>query len=292
VKAPTPELDAFVRAIPGATDIGLPVWTFDGMGLVSPGDPAQNAEPKWVWPNGLNSLGKALAAGLQVQQETLVERFERSGGGYVLYGANDVRLGAADAVLLTPPAAQSAALLAASELDPAVQATLGAELARAVYRRCITITLAYARRPEVPWYALVNSDRRHPVSWLACEHLKPGYAPADAGLIVLQMADAWSVTHWDALAKGTLAPDALPDAVHEAHAYAQALTGAGLGAPLWANLQRWRYALPDAGCNAATLNGTGSGLYFAGDYVAGQGRVHLAIENGWEVGERIRSELG
>ncbi len=290
LKAPTPELAALVRSIPGATDIGLPVWTFDGAGTLSPGDEAQNAEPKWVWPTGLNALGKALAAGLEVQQETLVERLAHTGGGYTLYAADGGVLGHADAVLLTPPAAQTAALIAASDLDPALQHTLGTELARSTYRRCITLTLAYARRPAVPWYAVVNSDRQHPVSWLAREHVKPGYAPADTGLIILQMADAWSTIHWEALAKGTLAPDALPAPVQEAHGYAQALTNANLGVPLWANLQRWRYALPASGCDEATLNGTGSGLYFAGDYVVGQGRVHLAIANGWAVGERMHSE--
>jgi hypothetical protein len=35
------------------------------------------------------------------------------------------------------------------------------------------------------------------------------------------------------------------------------------------------------------LNGTASGLYFAGDFCVGQGRVHLAIENGWQVAELI-----
>lgn len=291
VKAPTPALDAFVRAVPGAADIGRPVWTFDAAGVVAPGDPAQNAEPKWVWPTGLSTLAKALAAGLEVRLETLVAQLTPSAEGYTLHDAAGQLLGRADAVLLTPPAAQTAAIIAASAIDPAVRQTLGAELERAVYRRCITVTLAYARRPDVPWYALVNSDRRHPVSWLACEHLKPGYAPPAAGLLVLQMADGWSTTHWEALAKGTLAPDALPAAVHEVHGYAQTLTGADLGPPLWANLQRWRYALPDGGCDAATLNTAAAGLYFAGDYVVGQGRVHLALANGWAVGEQMVRDL-
>jgi predicted NAD/FAD-dependent oxidoreductase len=287
VKAPTPDIAALLG---DAVDIGRDVWTFDGAGAVAPGDPAQNADPKWIWPGGVNALGKALATGLAVRRETHVARLAQTAGGYRLYSPDDAPLGDADAVLLTPPAPQTAAIIAASDLAPALQQSLVAELARAVYRRCITVTLAYAQRPATPWYALVNVDRRHPVSWLACEHVKPGYAPEGSGLIMLQMADAWSTTHWDALAKGTLAPDALPAAVLEAHGYAEALTGAALGQPLWADLHRWRYALPDAGCNEPTLNGTGSGLYFAGDYVAGQGRVHLAIASGRAVAERMHRD--
>jgi renalase len=70
----------------------------------------------------------------------------------------------------------------------------------------------------------------------------------------------------------------------------RALAG-DLGAPLWANVQRWRYALPDSGCDGGTLNGSGSGLYFAGDFVAGLGRLHLALASGREVAARMLDEL-
>jgi hypothetical protein len=33
-------------------------------------------------------------------------------------------------------------------------------------------------------------------------------------------------------------------------------------------------------------------LFFAGDYTAGQGRVHLAIEQGWRVAEVISAWRG
>ena len=66
-------------------------------------------------------------------------------------------------------------------------------------------------------------------------------------------------------------------------------------APLWCDVQRWRYALPDTSADFATLNASGSGLFFAGDYMSGPGRLHLAIESGWRVAsliERMLDEKG
>jgi len=57
--------------------------------------------------------------------------------------------------------------------------------------------------------------------------------------------------------------------------------------PLSLAFQCRRYALPAGSADFARLNHTGSGLFFAGDYVAGQGRVHLAIESGRQVAALI-----
>jgi renalase len=153
------------------------------------------------------------------------------------------------------------------------------------YRRCISVALAYGRRPEAPWYALINSDRRHPSSWVACEHLKPGRAPDGVGLILAQMGPAWSERHWDALPKGTYG-GGLPDAALAVHLLLRQLLGQDLGPPRWADAHRWRYALPEGAAGAGAEQ---AGIYLAGDMLAGQGRAHLAIESGWAAARRIMS---
>ena len=293
VKADAGRLRALVEASHDdsgapAYDIGRPVWVFTADGQISAGDPAQNGDPKWCWPSGLSTLAKALGQGLSVTREVEIGSVDRQPTGYQLFDRGGVAVGEADCVLFTAPAPQTAALLAASALDSGLRSALLAELEQASYRRCISLTLAYARRPEVPWYALINSDRAHPISWLACEHDKHGHAPAGQGLITLQMAHSWSVAHFDELAKGSYrAGDVLPEAIASAQVLGETLLGADLGPPLWVNVQRWRYSLPDSYASFDALNGTASGLYFAGDYVAGQGRVHLAIESGGQVAALI-----
>ncbi len=324
-KAPSAELQALVTELPGAVDIELPVWTFDAAGSVAPGDPEQNAEAKWTWPGGLDALPTGLARGLDVRYETRVVQvvqgdtrrpttdhgrpmspvgkpltFDDSEVGtragrssvvgrrsWLLIDASGAAHGPYDALLLTPPAAESGAIIEASKIAANVRAELLAALAPVRYRRCISVALAYPHRPAVPWYALVNSDRRHPISWLACEHVKPGRAPAGVGLLMAQMAPEWSERHWEALPEGTYAGQ-LPDAVLAVHTLLRPLLGAELGAPLWADVQRWRYALPDAACGPAPT-AERAGIYLAGDMLMGQGRIHLAIESGWATARRIMS---
>jgi predicted NAD/FAD-dependent oxidoreductase len=300
VKAPSSALHDLVTSSADPAgfppeDIRRPVWVFDVAGTIAEGDPAQNSDPKWSWRSGITALGKTLAAGLDIRFETSVAHIARSNSTppYTLFDNDGTVLGLADAVLCTPPAPQTAALLGASKIDPDLCRLLLDELAGVTYRRCISITFAYAHRPVLPWYALVNSDRQHPISWLACEHDKAGHAPDPIALLTAQMSHEWSMAHWDGLTPGTFGADgaALPPAILDVHSLVQTLVGNELGQPLWANLQRWRYALPEGSANFDRLNRTGSGLYVAGDSLTGIGRVHLAIESGWRIADLIKAEV-
>jgi len=282
LKTPTPELHAFIAELlphPTLRDIGLPVWTFDGAGQIIPGDPEQNADAKWSYSDGLTRLAKELAVGLDIRREVRVERIASlPAGGYRLLGRNDAELVQADLLLLTPPAPQIVDVLARSELPETRCQALIEELSRATYRRCLSVTLGYPQQPrERPFYALVNTDRRHPMSWLAYEHRKPGRAVDEQGVLIAQMAPAWSTEHWE-------------DG-HEALAATVAglvaeLLDEALGPPHWSDRQGWRYSQPDGTADAERLHAD-DGLFFAGDYLAGLGRLHLAIQSGWEAAARI-----
>lgn len=289
-KAPTPELEALVGEVPGATPIAGPVWVFDRAGPPRPGDPEQNAEPQWTWPGGIAALARFLGQGLDVRRETTVASLAGEQGAYSVR-SDTGEDGPFDALLLTPPAPQAAAILAASALDPTTRDALLAALEPVRYRPCLSVALAYAARPELPWYAAVNADRSYAVAWLACEHAKPGRAPEGTGLLLAQMAPGWTENHWEALPKGTYPGDTLPEAVREVHKLVQQLVGVELGAPRWADAHRWRYALCDVPCLPAAAEGVG-GILVAGDLVAGQGRVHRAIESGWDVARRLAALLG
>ena len=308
MKAPTPELERLLNAeLPAddLIDIGQPVWTFDSAGAIAEGDPAQNADPKWTYRGGLSRLGKLLGAQLDIQCETRVGRIGRktkdegrivgasdslwslvfglSFAGYELFDIQQHQVGEADLVLLTPPAPQTADILAASDFDADIKAALLAELAHATYTRCISLALAYDRPIARPFYALVNSDRAHAISWLALEHAKaPERCPPGHSLLIAQMAARWSLDHWETLA------DELERLVAD---QVGALLGEDTRAPLWSDVQRWRYALPDSGADFDALNAFGSGLFFAGDYTSGQGRLHLAIESGWRAASAIERVL-
>lgn len=272
-----------------AFDIPAPVWIFDAAGRVAEGDPAQNAEAKWSWREGIHTLSQAMASGLDIRFEMSIQSIIPDGHTYTLVDPSGATVGQADAILLTAPAPQTAEVIAASRLDASIRQAILDELTLVHYRRSLAVTLAYARRPAVPWYALVNIDRQHAITWLACEHVKPGHAPDGMGLMIAQMAHDYSVAHWDSVPDGLYGTYgiAMPSVLTEVDTLVQSLLPDKPGGPMWAYVRRWRYALPDGSANFERLNRLDSGMFFAGDFVTGQGRVHLAIESGWRVAEII-----
>jgi renalase len=277
--------------------IERPVWAFDSAGSVVPGDPALNAETSYYYRDGNNRLGKLLAEGLDVRREVRIGSLKckmqnaqltasaishfAPCTSYELYDTSGEQVGSANAVLLTAPAGQSAEIVAASELDASLKEQLAAALARGVYRRCISLALAYARPLERPYYALINADRTHPIAWLALEHTKGAErCPPGHSLLLAQMAPGWSNAHWD---------DPADQIGPQVAALASDILGEDLRRPLWWDRQGWRYSQPDATCDFGALNSTGSGLFFAGDFAAGQGRVHLALESGWRAAELLEA---
>lgn len=272
----------------GLVDIGRPVWTFDGAGQITPGDPALNAEPKWVYRDGISELGKRLAAALPptatVQRQTRVARLDQTLWGWQLWSDGGADLGTFDLVLLTPPAPQSATIIEASAMDPGLRDALSAGLRQATYRAILSAVLGFDSPLPRPGdcYALVNSDREHPISWLAFEEDKPGHVPAGQSVLIVQMAPAWSVEHFGGERDEVLA---------EMASRAGALLGHPLPAPAWSDLQRWRYALPNTLADERALAlGAPTGLFFAGDALAGP-RVHLALESGLAAATAIRSQI-
>ncbi len=265
------------------SDIGRPVWTFDGDHVIQEGDPEQNATPKWSYRHGVSTLGKLLAdAGrLTVHLRVRVGKLQlRADGRYALYDVEGSLLGEYEQVLIAIPSGQAADLLAASDLPPAESLALQAALQAAVYRRCLSVTLGYERplAPR-PFYALVNADKRDPLAWLAYEHDKVGHVPQGQSVLVAQMGAAYSLERWDA------DNDAL---VHDVAAHISQLLGERLTDFDWADIQRWRYSQPDSLAEPSQLNGILRGLWFAGDYLVG-GRVHWAAKSGESAAAAMRA---
>lgn len=269
----------------GLVAIEPPVWTFDGAGQVAPGDDGHDRGGKWTYRAGVSELGKLLAdaSGATVETETRVRHVERAASAWVVHtdaGPSDPF----DAVLLTPPAPQSADLVQASALGADLKALLVDGLRQATYRKIFAVMLAYEQPVSRPGdaYAFVNTDGEHPVSWVAFEEEKPGRAPRGS-LLVAHMAAGWTRDHY------TLALDDLVAAVRPVLGD---LLGTPLAEPLWADRQRWRYALPDAAADTEALAlGAEHGLFFAGDFMFGKGRVHLALESGLTAVDHLRSHL-
>lgn len=266
-------------------DIAKPVWTFTHDNTISVGDSAQNTAPKLVYRAGINQLGKLLMpAHLHVSFQQRVHHITQDQDIIRCFDADQHEIASGDAILFTPPAPQTIDILRESNIDSTMQTQLIEGLSPATYRPCLSITMAFAQTFDCPFYALVNSDRQHDISWLAFEHDKDASrAPAGQSLITIQLAPAASRTHWDADID-TLATHYLPAIA--------SLLDTQLSQPLWIDRQGWRYALPDGKANTHLLQmyERSHGLYFAGDALSGLGRVHLALQSGFDVAHRIISQ--
>ena len=270
----------------GLVDIDAPVWPFDAEGTIS--ESQRPESHKWTWEAGITQLAKRLfdRTNADIRKETRVDTLEEGQSGWTISDTDGATHGPFDAVVLTPPAPQTADLLQATELldgdDDLAAATDAVD--QVPYRTIRSLMLHYPFEIDPPYYALVNDDRDHDIGWLARESCKPGHIPAGEELLVVQMAPDWSTANYDM---------PLDDAASEAAMKAaQLLDDDRLTEPDWVDDQGWRYALPDAGVDSDAVEPLEThGLYLAGDWVVGEGRAHEALWCGVDVGERLAATV-
>jgi predicted NAD/FAD-dependent oxidoreductase len=62
---------------------------------------------------------------------------------------------------------------------------------------------------------------------------------------------------------------------------------------VWTDHQGWKYALPEGGVRGGPLRESArEGLFATGDWVAGEGRLDAAVQNGLETGLSLADFLG
>ena len=279
----------------GLVEIDEPIWTFDAEGEISEG--RNGDEHKWTYEGGITGLAKRLfdRTDAAIEHETRVEQVERTGRSDESNGSDRSHrwrpidtdgneLGEYDAALLTPPAPQTAALVGGTDLGEEVGDELVGEIGNVGYRTQLTAVLHYPFAIDPPYYALVNTDHEHDIAWVSREECKAGHVPDGECLLIAQMAPDWSVERYDEPANDVA--DAAADLVREL------FDDDRFASPDWTDVQRWRFALPESGADADVLaRAEGEGVFFAGDWVVGEGRVHEALRNGLETGERIANRL-
>ncbi len=285
VKDPDDRTTEFIRGLgeEGLLDIAEPVWTFDAAGRITEGDARD--DHKFTWTEGMTQLAKRLFArtDAEVKHGTRVAAIDREGERWSVVDTDGDGYGPFDALLLTPPAPQTAALLSDTRWDDERIPRLREAVGAVDYRTIRTYVLHYPFEQEQPWYGLVNVDKEHDIGWLSREECKEGRVPDGESLLVVQMSPEWSAEHYD---------DPLAESVDVvAEKVASLLGDPAFSEPDWYDDQGWRYALPDEGVSDIVHEAEEEGLFFAGDWVAGEARVHAALWNGIEQGERVGEYL-
>ncbi|WEL21539.1 FAD-dependent oxidoreductase [Halorhabdus sp. BNX81] len=251
------------------------VWIFDESGEIEEGRPNQGV--KLTGRDGIDEIVRAFldASGATVQEHTTVDRLARTADGWTVV-ADGERL-ASDAIVVTPPTGD---LLASADWEADFRETLVAARQRQSYRTIDSVALHYPFEIDVPYYALVNTDKEHAVGWLSRESCKPGHVPDGEEILIVQLSPAWAAGR----------PDATPtEAADAASTHAATLLGDDrLAEPDWWDHERFTHALPGDRVNPALFEqALAHDLGLAGDWLAGTGRTHAALETGLDAGRRL-----
>lgn len=272
----------------GPTDTPGPIYTFDAEGVVSPG--RESDDHKWSTPAGVDALVERVVAASDatVETDTPVRRLrtdapaDAAGGTWTVETADGER-SPFDAVVLTPPAPVTADLLAESAWDTDARDAL-VRAARGVSSATVwSVVAGYERSLDRPYYALVGTSDDHRAGWIARESCKPGHVPGGETLVV-QGGHDWSARNADR------DPETVTDAL--VRAATDVIGESWLADPDWTDAVLWRHALPEEGVLPGPVrDAERNGLYVAGDWVAGEARLHAALRSGLDIGERLAYAL-
>lgn len=227
------------------------------------GAPAEDGHPRYRGAEGMTSVPKLLAAGLDVRTETRITAVRRGGPGWLLDLHGGETLGGA-ALLLTPPVPQALALLDAGPV--ALPPDLRAALESITYAPCLALLARLDGPSGVPAPGALQIGGE-PIFWIG-DNQQKGISPAPA--LTIHGGPAFSAAHWGA-----------DDAVVAALLLRAARPWLG-AAVIGRQLQRWRYSLPlnplPQRFRAAPA-ADGAPLLFAGDAFGGP-RVEGAALSG------------
>jgi predicted NAD/FAD-dependent oxidoreductase len=229
---------------------------------------AAEPPPRYVGVPGMNSLVRSLSAELDVHYGRRVEIIRPDEGRWRVRFEGGRDAGAFDAVLVTAPAPQTAALLRGCAPDLALRADA------VTMRPCWSLMLAFPERLEIDFdAAFVDLDG--PLSWIARNSSKPGRPPGETW--VVHASPDWSLENLERSA------DAVADELMTAFFD---VAGIRPGPPTVAAAHRWRYAQVEKPLGEACLWDAAPGLGAAGDWCLGP-RIEAAFLSGVALAGRI-----
>lgn len=268
----------------GLVNIEEPIYVFEQDEEVSEG--RSNDASRWSYETGLTRCAKQLfgQTDVQVHQNTRVAYPRYRDDTWTLVDTQSNEWGPFDYVVFNPPAPQTSELLSEADWDSPLRDELVDAIDAVPYRSLWSAVLHYPYRIEKPYYALVNTDKEHDIGWISREECKSGHVPADESVLIVQASPEWSERNENR------SPE--KNNTRLAAMTAEIMNDERLSDPDWTDHQFWRYALPDRGVNTGPVQSAQDvGLYCVGDWVAGEARVHAALRNGLDVGERIAYSL-
>lgn len=190
------------------------------------GEANHDGHPRYCGTAGMNAIARHLAAALNVQVKTKVERISGKDKQWKLTLESGDEL-SADALILTPPVPQSLALLETGAFTLPDEAH--AALERITYNSCFALLAVLDAPPRLVEPGAIQLNQE-PITWIADNHRK-GISP-DVFTVTIHAGPEFTRRHWDT--------DAETVAYKLLHAASEWLR---VPVKSW-QLHRWRYSQP------------------------------------------------
>lgn len=226
--------------------------------------------PHYVGAPRMNSVGKFLASNLNVFLNSEITAVSKDRNGWRVSDSNGSLAGPFDWIVLTPPAAQTAAL--AEAYPDLVTFCRDRSLVG-----CFALMLGYADPINLDWQAALVSNAD--ISWISVNSSKPGRKTPFT--MVVQSTNNWAQTHLDHDSNFVL--EHLLDE-------ASLVTGVNLRNTAHCQLHRWRYANIARQKGATFFVDEETRLAACGDWCV-RGRVEAAFSSASDVADFIGARV-
>jgi predicted NAD/FAD-dependent oxidoreductase len=230
----------------------------------------QKDDPHYVGVPRMNSVGRHLAASLDVRTNTAVTAIIADEDRWRLIDRDGDSLGDFDWVVSTAPAAQTAALLPASfsGIDRVSTTQMLA---------CFALMIGLETPLDLPWQAALVHDAD--LSWVSVNSSKPGRPPGYA--LLAHARNSWANEHIDR---------PLDDVRRHLVSELEAIIGESLAGVVHVDVHRWRYANIDRQSGELSLLDAQRKLAACGDWCI-RGRVEAAYRSATDLASRVRDLL-
>lgn len=236
--------------------------TLSKNGLEAP----QKGHPRYIFPGGMNTIGKLLAEDVQVERETKVSSVQPAEEGWSLRTEGGETFKSRYVILNAP--AEQARELCHFDLELDIKEVLE----RVTMQPCFALMAGFPRELRPEWYGVRITLKNHPLAWLALDSSKRD-EPKDAVLVVHS-------SHPFANSAFSNPPEQVESALLRAlNDFDERFSE-----PLWTNMQRWRYAQVDQNCSKPFLRQ--DSLLFCGDWCGGA-KLEAAYLSGLAVAQTL-----
>lgn len=220
--------------------------------------------PRYVFPQGMNTLGKLLGEGINVRTETKVTRVQPKQNAWEVSSDSGETFEAQTVILNMPP--EQALNLCGFDLGGVRQ-----QLERVVIEPCFALMLGYEKSLAPTWQGL-HVEIPSPIAWISHDSSKR--LSKDETALVVHSTPHFAREHFDEN----------PETVKADLLSALCSLLSAFNHPLWTDLQRWKYALASTFLEQPFLQ-HGS-LYFCGDWCGGA-RLEAAYLSGLELANQL-----